>query len=141
MPLLLTTALLLASSPTVPSTLEIFGGGNECYDAALIGRIIESRDIVALNDVVPTKPDQLYLGAASSALVRRDSQLEGHSPKLGWVRIVSTSQPLRTTKLLLLTKAHPSGTPIVVYLDLLPRTAGMAEFKRALSEAPVARCG
>ena len=32
--------------------------------------IIESRDIVDLNDIVATKPDQLFLGAASSALVR-----------------------------------------------------------------------
>ena len=122
-------------APTAQDVIEARIG---CYDAALVGQIVENDAFEDLNDVFPDG-DSIWLGGVYSVLVRKRTQLIGRSPKLGWAKIIVTSLPQRTVKLLLLTKTHSSGLPMVVHWTML-RKADAREVARELSDSPVARC-
>ena len=134
------SALILAATPISTSTQQILDATDGCFDAAFVGRVTETRDFLDLNDILPARPDHLYLGGITSALVRKEFQLVGSSPRVGWVRVILDTVPLPTTKVLLLTKARASDVPTVVYLHTLPSDAGRADFEHALKDAAAERC-
>jgi hypothetical protein len=129
-------ALVIAASQPVPTALEVVKANGSCFDAAFVGQIIETNGFEDLNEVLPRKGDSLWWGGVSSVHVRRLAQLTGHSPKLGWAKAIMSHQPLPTTKVLFFTRTHASGVPIVVHWTILSKPAA-----RAISEAPVKRCG
>jgi hypothetical protein len=128
-------AVLIASAQPGPTALDVIEANGTCYDAALIGRIVEADDFEDFNEVLRRQDDILWWGGVTSFHVRKDAQLIGSSPRLGWVRAMMTDQPLPTTKVLLLTKAHASGVPIVVYWTIMRKAAA-----RELSKVHVQRC-
>jgi hypothetical protein len=128
-------AALIAASHAGPAADEVVEANGTCYDAAFVGRIIDTNDFEDLNEVLPRNDESLWWGGVSSVLLRREKQLVGHSLRLGWARAIISAQPLRTTKLLLFTRNHASGVPIVVYWTVLRKAPA-----REISEAQVKRC-
>lgn len=125
--------LLLAASQAGPTALEVVQANGTCYDSAFVGRIIDTDGFDNLNEVL--RDGELWWGEVSRFRVRRDTQLMGRSPGRGWVKGIMSAQPLPSTKVLLLTKAHPSGIPIVVHWTILREAPA-----RELSEARVEPC-
>ncbi len=131
---------------TVMSALGLFltNGSNsnsgECYDFALVGRILDMRNFVDLNDIMPSEPDVLYFGGSSEVLVQRDAVLEGNAPKLSWMSVTLTGLPKRMTKLLLLAKKGASDVPEIVHLEFVPARSRRQHWRDALQAASTRRC-
>jgi hypothetical protein len=129
----------MAASQPPPTNHEVLEANGGCYDAALVGRIIQRHEYHDLNDILPAYDESLWWGGISSVLVRRETQVVGKGPEFGWVKIIMSALPLRTSKVFFLTKAHGSGVPIVIYWTIL-RRGDAPELTRALADAPVGRC-
>jgi hypothetical protein len=128
-------AALTAASQQTPTALEVVQANGSYYDAAFVGRVVETNGFEDLNEVLPTKDNSLWWGGVWSVHVRRDAQLTGSSPKLGWAKAIMSALPLPTKKILFLRRAHASGVPIVVHWTTLRQRPA-----REISEAPVQRC-
>lgn len=133
-------AALIVSSQAAPNALEVVNARGSCYDAAYVGRIVEVDGFESLNDLFPASDESMWWGGISSAFVRKHTQVVGHGPKQGWVKIIMSAQPLSTTDVLLFTKAHASGVPIVVHWTTLRKAKRTRVVAKALADSPVDRC-
>ncbi len=81
-----------------------------CYDALLVGRIVEAKDIVALNALAPHDKNHLQLGFRARFLVKVERSLAG-DPLHGeiWMRGVLTDMLSPKTRLLLFLKRTQQG--------------------------------
>ena len=107
---------------------------------ALVGRIVGVDGFVDLNDLLPASDRSLWWGGISSVLVRKEVQLIGHSPKLGWGKVIMSAQPRPTAKLLILAKTHPSGVPIVVHFESWRIGGRSPKVAQRFADAPLDRC-
>lgn len=128
-------AALVVASQGGPTAAEVVEANGSCYDAAFVGRVVNTNGFEDLNEVLPRKDGSLWWGGISSVQLRRDKQIAGHSPRLGWAKAIMSAQPLRTTKVLLLTRKHASGVPMVVYWNMLRKAPA-----REIAEARIKRC-
>ena len=80
-------ATLIAVPIPAPSAQEVLEAWGSCYDAALVGVIVETEGFQSLNDIRPLSENVLSLGGVSSVLVRKLAQLIGQSEELGWVKM------------------------------------------------------
>lgn len=132
-------ALSIAAAQGSPTTQEVLAAPGGCYDVAVIGHIIDTHDFQPLNDLLPRTDGSLWWGGIASELFHKKKQVAGASPQLFWFKRISSASYLRTARILLLAKNHPSGVPIAVYFTGIagerPR-----QIAKALADAEMEQC-
>ena len=127
-------ALVFANQPLPDNDGTNLSPRGDCYDAAVVARVLRVRDWLDLNETMPRQPDQIYLGGTMHALIRSDAVLAGISPKLQWVTVTLTTVPTPRAELLLLIRRKES-TPVVTHVEVLQLRSGPREWKQTFELA------
>jgi hypothetical protein len=113
-----------------------------CYDLALVGYIGDESNNVNLNDILPPKPNSLYLAERVDVLIHVSKVFVGDNvPTYIWSRTILGAMPRSTTPVLFFLHRFYGSLYRTVWLDIPAKRDwfGRFMFPVASSEFP-SRC-